>query len=170
MLRFRNGMSESMRAVKLLPDIENYYKNSKEIVIANLYDCHMPGVVQFPNAERIVVLNWEKNAVFYNLDMRHFPAAKEIVFLSSHPCEHSVLFRFPAHTKWILDDLSCVPHRFFMDVHPECKEISRGIKANYTTSSGEINLPGLGQLTSMVLDSQFNAYVKHAEYLADELR
>jgi hypothetical protein len=157
MVRFWYGDVKS--SIKLLPEVANYYNTSKEIVIANLYDCRLPRGVTFPNTERVVVFDWEKNAVYYNLTTYRFPSVKEIVFLSSHPCEYNVLFRFSDKTKWILDDSPQNPHhRWFRELRSEYKEIQKGVRNNYITSSGKIILPGLGVMTGEDLNAQFDAY------------
>jgi hypothetical protein len=52
------------------------------------------------NHEILIVDNWDKNGVFYNLDSSMFPNVKNIIMMS-HPCEYSVLFRFK-DCNWIL--------------------------------------------------------------------
>ncbi len=51
------------------------------------------------NCEVLMVRKWNKNGVYYNLDLEKFPKVKQIIF-DSHPCEPSVLFRFPG-VEWI---------------------------------------------------------------------
>jgi len=161
MVRFWYGAPQA--AGKLLPEVAKYYNKSKEIVIANLYDCYLPQRLIFPNAERIVIFDWEKNAVNYNLNEYHFPIAKEIVFLSTHPCEYNVLFRFPDETKWIIDDSLYSPHKWFRELPSEFLYIQKGIRNNYLTPCGKINLPGLGTMTGENLNAQFVAYCMEKE-------
>ncbi len=45
----------------------------------------------FHHAEIIIAYDWDKNAVYYNLDQFSFPNAKTIELARSHPCEYTVL-------------------------------------------------------------------------------
>ena len=55
----------------------------------------------------VIVDNWDKNGVYYNLDKVHFPNAK-IIVMNSHPCEYSTLTRSP-DWKWV----ALYNHRWF---------------------------------------------------------
>lgn len=49
---------------------------------------------KFPNAEKVLIRNCDKNFVYYWLNESMFPKVKEI-WLDSHPCEWIVFQRFP---------------------------------------------------------------------------
>ena len=81
----------------------------------------------FPH-ETVIIKDWDKNGVFYNLDAVRFPNVRQIIMLS-HPCEFNVLHRFPCAT-WITGPHY---HRFFIDIlnHTTFSEEEMTLLAHY---------------------------------------
>lgn len=92
------------------------------LVLPRLGDRCLPAAVRFPAARVVSVVGWDKNAVFYNLDRTRFPSVERVNFLSAHPCEYRVLFRFfdeeteaGRQFRW---GLPREHHRWFRDLRP----------------------------------------------------
>jgi hypothetical protein len=88
-------------------------------VIPRLGDQVLPAAMRWPAVRHLAVVDWNKNAVFANLDRQRFPDVERIYFLSPHPCEHSVLFRFLPATefRWMLPRAG--HHRWFRNLEPQ---------------------------------------------------
>jgi hypothetical protein len=65
----------------------------------------------FPNVLSVTFERCNKNFVFYHLQEGWFPKAKEI-YLLSHPCEPSVLHRFPTATFHLGKDMEMYKNRW----------------------------------------------------------
>jgi hypothetical protein len=63
-------------------------------------------------AETLIVMRWDMNGVYYNLDSIHFPKVKNIILLNSHPCEYGTVSRWKRDTYWFSNNW----HRWFMDL------------------------------------------------------
>ncbi len=89
------------------------------LIIPRLGDQVLPAAMRWPTVRHLAVVDWNKNAVFYNLDRLRFPDVEHIYFLSAHPCEYSVLFRFLPATefRWMLPRAG--HHRWFRDLEPQ---------------------------------------------------
>ena len=50
--------------------------------------------MSFPHIETLIAKNWDKNAVYYNINKHVFPNMKNIVLLWSSPCDYNIPWRF----------------------------------------------------------------------------
>ena len=85
----------------------------------------LPSIITFPGAKELTVLNWDGNAVYYNLSRCRFPNIERINFLSCDTGSYQVLFRFfdtgicegESSFKWGVDKLYYP--RYFDELKPE---------------------------------------------------
>lgn len=82
----------------------HYFNNSTTLVIPYLYDCVLPSNMIFPNAHIIVPYNWDKNAIWFNLNRNKFPNAKYIHYLSKPP-SISLEGRFDKDVRWVFPNI-----------------------------------------------------------------
>jgi len=92
------------------PDIDARFFQSDTLLLYNLTDCYLPRTI-LPKTKTLILLNCEKNAVYYCCKSTIFPNLTTIVFLNTHPCDFTVPRRFP-HVTFITNE----KHRELNDV------------------------------------------------------
>jgi hypothetical protein len=95
-----------------------YIESTRHLIVPHIGDGHIRA--QFPNAEVLTAVSWDKNGVYYNMNRKTFPNVKRINYLCGSPGGYTVLGRFfdgCPEFKW---GLYGYPHRFFRDLTPEC--------------------------------------------------
>jgi hypothetical protein len=105
-----------------------YIENTRHLVIPRIGDEHIRA--QFPKADTLTAVGWDKNGVYYNMTRANFPNVKRINYLCGSPGGHAVLFRFfegCPDFKW---GIYGYPHRFFRDLKPECIDQMTALEAN----------------------------------------
>lgn len=94
-----------------------YIENARHLIVPRVGDEHIRA--QFPNAEVLTAVAWDKNGVYYNMNRNTFPNVKRINYMCGSSGGYAVLFRFfdgCPEFKW---GLYGYPHRFFRDLKPE---------------------------------------------------
>ena len=140
------------KSIQVLPELLKHY-TSEEVLLNNIYDSIIP--ITFPNAKKLIVLNWEKNSIYYNLNKRIFPNVKEVVFLSEHPFEFPLLYIFD---KWTVDKDK--HHIWFNEYNQKKISFESGLYRYYDYPCGRVNIPNVGVMDKDILRDQLRAFCR----------
>ena len=109
--------------------IVHSFETTQIFILFNLSDCHLANI-QLNYVTTLILLNCEKNAVYYNCRPFMFPNVKTIILINSNPCNCAVVKRFSEETHWISNFGS--EYYSYCKYHKEIKTIEQ-IYYQYTS-------------------------------------